>query len=108
MSSGANGAKGRRAAPAAGDYGDELAALNGFDANGKLNRRDELDDASPDAAAPPPRKKQKRNKPTLSCEECVERKTKVWFALCFHSQYYCTKPICFFVRFPIPHCSRLS
>jgi hypothetical protein len=25
----------------------------------------------------PPRKKQKRNKPTLSCEECVERKTKV-------------------------------
>ena len=31
-------------------------------------------------AAPPEqpaRKKQKRNKPTLSCEECVERKTKV-------------------------------
>jgi hypothetical protein len=27
--------------------------------------------------ATPPRKKQKRNKPTLSCEECVERKTKV-------------------------------
>ncbi|KAF2817200.1 uncharacterized protein BDZ99DRAFT_456959 [Mytilinidion resinicola] len=30
----------------------------------------------------PPRKKQKRNKPTLSCLECVERKTKVcgdWF-----------------------------
>jgi len=25
----------------------------------------------------PLRKKQKRNKPTLSCEECVERKTKV-------------------------------
>jgi hypothetical protein len=25
----------------------------------------------------PNRKKQKRNKPTLSCEECVERKTKV-------------------------------
>jgi hypothetical protein len=25
----------------------------------------------------PSRKKQKRNKPTLSCEECVERKTKV-------------------------------
>lgn len=25
----------------------------------------------------PARKKQKRNKPTLSCEECVERKTKV-------------------------------
>ncbi|KAF2245683.1 hypothetical protein BU26DRAFT_522087 [Trematosphaeria pertusa] len=28
------------------------------------------------AAGPSPRKKQKRNKPTLSCEECVERKTK--------------------------------
>lgn len=27
---------------------------------------------------PPLRKKQKRNKPTLSCWECVERKTKVW------------------------------
>jgi len=26
---------------------------------------------------PPKKKKQKRNKPTLSCEECVERKTKV-------------------------------
>lgn len=25
----------------------------------------------------PPRKKQKRNKPTLSCDCCVERKTKV-------------------------------
>lgn len=37
--------------------------------------------ASPDSAVQghdqPPRKKQKRNKPTLSCEECVERKTKV-------------------------------
>ncbi|KAJ4289134.1 hypothetical protein N0V90_011476 [Kalmusia sp. IMI 367209] len=30
-------------------------------------------DGSP---AAPPKKKQKRNKPTLSCEECVERKTK--------------------------------
>ncbi|OCL02447.1 hypothetical protein AOQ84DRAFT_382675, partial [Glonium stellatum] len=28
-------------------------------------------------SAQPRRKKQKRNKPTLSCEECVERKTKV-------------------------------
>jgi hypothetical protein len=27
-------------------------------------------------ASDPPKKKQKRNKPTLSCEECVERKTK--------------------------------
>lgn len=30
-----------------------------------------------DAAGEPHRKKQKRNKPTLSCFECVERKTKV-------------------------------
>jgi hypothetical protein len=29
------------------------------------------------STADPPKKKQKRNKPTLSCEECVERKTKV-------------------------------
>jgi hypothetical protein len=44
-----------------------------------------MDDAhastSPDGSAQgldqPPRKKQKRNKPTLSCIECVERKTKV-------------------------------
>ena len=28
-------------------------------------------------AGPPQKKKQKRNKPTLSCIECVERKTKV-------------------------------
>jgi hypothetical protein len=28
---------------------------------------------------PPQKKKQKRNKPTLSCVECVERKTKVSF-----------------------------
>lgn len=30
-----------------------------------------------DAVGEPSRKKQKRNKPTLSCFECVERKTKV-------------------------------
>ena len=29
------------------------------------------------AMGEPFKKKQKRNKPTLSCEECVERKTKV-------------------------------
>lgn len=33
--------------------------------------------ASIEGADAPPKKKQKRNKPTLSCEECVERKTKV-------------------------------
>jgi hypothetical protein len=33
--------------------------------------------ASPATTGDQPRKKQKRNKPTLSCFECVERKTKV-------------------------------
>ena len=37
---------------------------------------DSHDSAPPDGATPP-RKKQKRNKPTLSCDCCVERKTKV-------------------------------
>lgn len=32
---------------------------------------------NPDEAQSPPKKKQKRNKPTLSCSECVDRKTKV-------------------------------
>lgn len=32
---------------------------------------------SPGEGPPLKRQKQKRNKPTLSCEECVERKTKV-------------------------------
>jgi hypothetical protein len=38
----------------------------------------------------PARKKQKRNKPTLSCEECVERKTKVSHyasLLCYISKF---------------------
>ena len=33
------------------------------------------------STAVPPKKKQKRNKPTLSCEECVERKTKASTAI---------------------------
>jgi len=39
----------------------------------------------------PPKKRQKRNKPTLSCEECVERKTKVCglhiFNVCCEDQH---------------------
>jgi hypothetical protein len=35
------------------------------------------DDALVKNNGEPPKKRQKRNKPTLSCEECVERKTKV-------------------------------
>ncbi|KAK2052041.1 fungal-specific transcription factor domain-containing protein [Colletotrichum caudatum] len=50
--------------------------------NGSSSKRaDSVDgtaSASPDPANPdaPSRKKQRRNKPTLSCSECVERKTK--------------------------------
>ncbi|KAJ0375070.1 hypothetical protein COL26b_006617 [Colletotrichum chrysophilum] len=50
--------------------------------NGIVKTEDSVDgnSASPDgqlnASDEPPKKKQKRNKPTLSCHECVERKTK--------------------------------
>ncbi|KAL2200374.1 hypothetical protein P885DRAFT_66059 [Corynascus similis CBS 632.67] len=44
--------------------------------------------ASPTATADQPRKKQKRNKPTLSCFECVERKTKVCASLPHHLTVY--------------------
>ncbi|KAI0817286.1 hypothetical protein GGR55DRAFT_11203 [Xylaria sp. FL0064] len=33
--------------------------------------------AGPNSLSEPLKKKQKRNKPTLSCHECVERKTKL-------------------------------
>jgi len=39
----------------------------------------------------PPKKKQKRNKPTLSCFECVERKTKVSQML-FNGSGTCLRP----------------
>ncbi|KAI0132184.1 hypothetical protein BJ170DRAFT_592157 [Xylariales sp. AK1849] len=45
----------------------------------KAEPDDEDDSSSTSSAtahAEPARKKQKRNKPTLSCHECVERKTK--------------------------------
>ena len=41
---------------------------------------DDEEASSPDSVKNshrPPKKKQRRNKPTLSCQECVERKTKV-------------------------------
>ena len=48
-------------------------------ANGSIEvTKHEDEEAGPDTEdGQPQRKKQKRNKPTLSCEECVERKTKV-------------------------------
>lgn len=39
--------------------------------------KDEDDDDGYSHDGEHPKKKQKRNKPTLSCHECVERKTKV-------------------------------
>ena len=46
----------------------------------KHERSHDYDDSPDEASISGDRrvkKKQKRNKPTLSCEECVERKTKV-------------------------------
>jgi hypothetical protein len=43
----------------------------------RLPKAAEVATAEGGHAQPPQKKKQKRNKPTLSCEECVERKTKV-------------------------------
>lgn len=55
----------------------------------------ELDDghssSSATALGEPERKKQKRNKPTLSCFECVERKTKVSAAFLFFQLILVTK-----------------
>lgn len=49
--------------------------------SGRVHLAEDEDDdenmASPVNGDGPLRKKQKRNKPTLSCHECVERKTKV-------------------------------
>ncbi len=51
------------------------AASNGHAPDSSVNSPQSDDDE-------PGRKKQKRNKPTLSCFECVERKTKVTFFVC--------------------------
>ena len=47
-----------------------------------LNGHHTSDTASP-TTTEHQRKKQKRNKPTLSCFECVERKTKASLQICF-------------------------
>jgi hypothetical protein len=54
--------------PSTADY--DSSALNSFPNNTRPYPSSTI---SPE----PTKKKQKRNKPTLSCEECVERKTKV-------------------------------
>ncbi|KAL6836824.1 fungal-specific transcription factor domain-containing protein [Trichoderma sp. SZMC 28015] len=51
--------------------------LGGLDYRGIVSHDQDADLTSPQThASGPPKKKQKRNKPTLSCHECVERKTK--------------------------------
>lgn len=44
-------------------------------------RRDSSREGDADVDGEPQKKKQKRNKPTLSCYECVERKTKVGISI---------------------------
>ncbi|PNP52791.1 hypothetical protein THARTR1_06632 [Trichoderma harzianum] len=51
--------------------------LGGLDYRGIVSHDQDADLALPEShAGGPSKKKQKRNKPTLSCHECVERKTK--------------------------------
>lgn len=50
-------------------------SANEDSSNNGSARRKRLPSGTPDDGTSKP--KQKRNKPTLSCEECVERKTKV-------------------------------
>ncbi|KAF7544875.1 hypothetical protein G7046_g9689 [Stylonectria norvegica] len=50
--------------------------LSGPDQNGDQDHDQDDEDMTANGDGPP-KKKQKRNKPTLSCHECVERKTKV-------------------------------
>ncbi|KAF3072692.1 fungal-specific transcription factor domain-containing protein [Trichoderma afarasin] len=51
--------------------------LGGLDYRGIVSHDQDADLTLPEThASGPPKKKQKRNKPTLSCHECVERKTK--------------------------------
>ncbi|PTB73022.1 hypothetical protein M440DRAFT_1070576 [Trichoderma longibrachiatum ATCC 18648] len=56
--------------------GGNPGGLGGLDYRGMVSHDAEAALPEPHAGGPP-KKKQKRNKPTLSCHECVERKTKV-------------------------------
>ncbi|KAL6881684.1 fungal-specific transcription factor domain-containing protein [Trichoderma longibrachiatum] len=55
--------------------GGNPGGLGGLDYRGMVSHDAEAALPEPHAGGPP-KKKQKRNKPTLSCHECVERKTK--------------------------------
>src|ERR1700753_3528226 len=58
-------------------YGD-VVSENGVKGHNKRTASpDSSTQAGDSVSGSPMRKKQKRNKPTLSCAECVERKTKV-------------------------------
>lgn len=55
--------------------GGGTGALGGLDFRGIVSH--DADATMESHESGPQKKKQKRNKPTLSCHECVERKTKV-------------------------------
>lgn len=55
--------------------GGGTGALGGLDFRGIVSH--DADATTESHESGPHKKKQKRNKPTLSCHECVERKTKV-------------------------------
>lgn len=59
------------------DYHDERRDYHDERREYPDERREFLDETENFTGDGPPKKKQKRNKPTLSCHECVERKTKV-------------------------------
>lgn len=61
--------------PGLGGGGGGTGALGGLDFRGLVSH--DADATMESHESGPSKKKQKRNKPTLSCHECVERKTKV-------------------------------
>lgn len=62
--------------PGIGGGGGGTGALGGLDFRGIVSHDADATMAESHESGPQ-KKKQKRNKPTLSCHECVERKTKV-------------------------------
>lgn len=62
--------------PGIGSGGGGTGALGGLDYRGIVSHDADATMAESHESGPS-KKKQKRNKPTLSCYECVERKTKV-------------------------------
>lgn len=69
---------------------DDEYDVVGYDRDGRSLSTGLSDTASP-TGNDSLRKKQKRNKPTLSCYECVERKTKVSISPSFIFSLLCLK-----------------